>query len=167
MRPTVARQRPRLTDRSYKGKRSWLLTICCKDRLPLLDGDRILSAVQARILRAAERTKCEVLAYCLMPNHVHLLMRGLTEEADVRAFVHRAKQMTGHEYRAMKGGMLWQRGYHDRVIRPHEPLSAIVKYILDNPVRAGLVQDPAAYPYSGVSDSLDATTLSRITAMPD
>ncbi len=151
----MSKRRPRLPSRSYEGERCYFLTICCRNRAPLLAADGAVSIVRAQIMRAADRRHFEILAYCLMPDHVHLLVRGMSEAADLQKFVHQAKQLSAHAYRAIRAGPLWQRGYHDRVLRPHEPLGDIVRYILENPVRAGLVEGRAEYPYCGVAGSVE------------
>lgn len=43
---------------------------------------------------------------------------------------------------------LWQDGYYERVLRRDEDSPAVIDYILNNPVRAGLVDDPLAFPFS-------------------
>ena len=58
-----------------------------------------------------------VLAYCVMPDHVHVLLEGMTETADLRDAVARWKQRTGYIWRRCYGAQLWQPGYHDRVLR--------------------------------------------------
>lgn len=46
-------------------------------------------------------------------------------------------------------GRLWMPGYHDRALRGEEDALGVARYILWNPVRAGLVADPHDYPYWG------------------
>ena len=46
---------------------------------------------------------------------------------------------------------LWQDSYYDHVVRPEENLSAIARYIIENPVRAGLARSPFDYPFVGSS----------------
>jgi hypothetical protein len=46
---------------------------------------------------------------------------------------------------------LWQEGYFERVLREEDTTLDVIAYILQNPVRAGLVGDPGAYPFSGSS----------------
>ena len=58
-----------------------------------------------------------IFAYCFMPDHVHLLVFSESENADLRAFVKRFKQMSGFAYRHDHGQSLWQPGYHERVLR--------------------------------------------------
>lgn len=61
----------------------------------------------------------------------------------------RAKQTTGRAYARRARQILWQEGYYDRVLRAEEDARAVARYILENPVRAGLAPAPAAYPYLG------------------
>lgn len=84
-----------------------------------------------------------------MPDHVHMVVEGKTDTADLRRFVKRAKQRTGQAYSHQTGTPLWQEGYYDRVLRASEDTRAIVRYILENPVRSGLVRHPLEYPHIG------------------
>lgn len=84
-----------------------------------------------------------------MPDHVHALVRGTSGGADLRRFMKRVKQSSGQIYRRWSNEALWQEGYYDRVVRPEEDLSGIVRYIVENPVRAGLVKSPFDYPFVG------------------
>ena len=47
------------------------------------------------------------------------------------------------------GGRLWQEGYHDRVLRPEDDVRLYARYVLQNPVRAGLVEDVSTYKHAG------------------
>ena len=88
-------------------------------------------------------------AYCFMPDHMHLLVAGDSPTANFRRFVSRAKQLSGHWWSRAFGGRLWQRYGWDRVLRSEEDTCEVIRYILANPVRAGLVPRPLAYPFSG------------------
>jgi putative transposase len=59
----------------------------------------------------------EVLAYCLMPDHLHLVLEGTSEDADLREAVRAWKQRTGYDWKQCTGSRLWQPGDHDRVLR--------------------------------------------------
>ena len=84
-----------------------------------------------------------------MPDHVHLLIEGCTDDADCRAFIARAKQYSGFHYSKQYRTALWQRYGFERILRDHEPPSVAARYILANPVRAGLVQRIEDYPFVG------------------
>jgi len=86
-----------------------------------------------------------------MPDHIHLLVEGLSEIADLGHFVELAKQRSAHAARAYIRGRLWQAGYFDRVIREEDDVQDVIRYIVQNPLRARLVDRVDAYPYSGSS----------------
>jgi putative transposase len=103
-----------------------------------------------KLREAAARNGFEVVAYCFMPDHLHLLVRTV-ENADLVAFMRRFKQLSGYAYRRLTGDseVLWQTSYHDHVLRQEEDVYAAARYIWGNPVRAGLLQSAGAYPHSG------------------
>ena len=99
--------------------------------------------------------------YCLMPDHVHFLV-ATDAENDLVRFIHRFKQQTGWWFRNRyeAGGLkasptsesdrptLWQKSYYDHVLRRDEDTGDVVRYILENPVRAGLAVSASEYPYA-------------------
>ena len=99
-----------------------------------------------------------IIAHCFMPDHLHVLVSAESERADFAEFVRRFKQMTGFAYRTRHRESLWQPGYHDRVLRDEEGTEAVTRYILENPIRAGLGRDLFEYPFAG-SDIYDKTAL--------
>jgi putative transposase len=101
------------------------------------------------LLHTASCFDLAVLAYCFMPDHLHTLMSGQTECASLTDFVHRFKQRTGFRHRRIHRKPLWQPGYHERVLRDDESTGAVARYILENPVRAGLSTQLGEYPYAG------------------
>ena len=86
---------------------------------------------------------------CFMPDHVHLLLEASMSAANLRRCVKRMKQHSGAAYKLRFGSPLWQEGYFDRVLREDENTVEVVRYILNNPVRAGLVMAPQDYPFLG------------------
>lgn len=93
----------------------------------------------------------EILAYCFMPDHLHILAGGTDDDADIVAFVRRFRQMTGYHFRRSHAERLWQDGYFDHVLRDGEKTFDIVSCTVANPVRAGIVREACAYPFSGSS----------------
>jgi REP element-mobilizing transposase RayT len=88
-------------------------------------------------------------AYCLMPNHVHLLVR--TSEPPLATFMQGLQQTYTQRFNRSHGtaGHLFQGRYKAILCDRDEYLATLVRYIHLNPVRARLVDDPGAYPYSG------------------
>ena len=90
-----------------------------------------------------------ITAYCFMPDHVHLLVQGTREDANRKSFLSRAKQYSGFYFRRETGRTLWQRYGHERVLRNDEDTATAARYIINNPLRAGIVQDVRDYPFWG------------------
>ena len=88
-------------------------------------------------------------AYCVMPDHFHLLVTGLRPESDLLAFVKNVKQTSSAEFARDSNGVVWQKKFYDHILRQGEPCDAVAGYIWMNPVRAGLCVDPRDYPHSG------------------
>jgi REP element-mobilizing transposase RayT len=82
---------------------------------------------------------------------VHLLLEGETDDAYLREALRVWKQLVGHAWKSRTKVHLWQTGFHDRVLREEDDTRAVVRYLLNNPVRAGLVQNAADYGWSGSS----------------
>ena len=93
-----------------------------------------------------------------MPDHAHFLVEGRASTSDFRTFVRRSKQRSGQVYASQTGERLWQDGYFERVLRKETDVREVARYIVWNPVRAGLTRTPHEYPYLG-SDLLSTADL--------
>ena len=118
----------------------------------------IVAACIAQLRLSAATFAFDVYAYCFMPDHLHLLVAGQNEQAHLINFVKDFKQRTSywfrHDYprgslKASPTGGLWQRSYHDHILRSEEALNDAAEYVLFNPVTAGLATDPHTYAFSG------------------
>lgn len=89
-----------------------------------------------------------MLAWVLMPDHAHWLMQ-LGEHDGLATVVNRLKSASAREANRVLGraGALWQRAYHDHALRSDEDVVAVARYIVANPIRAGLVQQVGQYPF--------------------
>ena len=85
-----------------------------------------------------------------MPDHLHLLIQSQAESSDCKAFIRLAKQYSAFYYSKAHGGKkkLWQRYGHDHVLRDDENTDDVVRYVVENPVTAGLCARAADYPFS-------------------
>jgi len=82
-------------------------------------------------------------AYCVMPNHVHLVCTPLENQASsipISEIMHSLKGYTGHQANKLLGrqGTFWQHEGFDHEIRDRDEFLSIVNYVLENPARAGL-----------------------------
>jgi REP element-mobilizing transposase RayT len=83
-----------------------------------------------------------------MPDHLHLLLSG-EQDSSLADFVRHFKQLSGYRYKREYDASLWQISYYDHVLRRDEDLPTVARYIWENPVRAGLVQERGRYPFFG------------------
>ena len=140
---------PRVAAFSYTGIRQYFLTFCAYMRHPVFTSEETVAAVLGQFRHSANRHGFAPLAYCLMPDHLHLLCEARAAESDLVAFVRDAKQRSGFAFARLTGDRLWQPGFYDRVLRGEDDALAVVRYIVTNPVRAGLAREIGEYPYCG------------------
>lgn len=139
----------RLPAFDYLGSHRYHVRFCTYERREILVTAEIVEAVLAQIRRAAEDEHFALLAYCFMPDHMHLIVQGNDAAAKFKDFAGRAKQFSGYAYAKDHAGRLWQRYFFEHVLRDDETTEAAIRYVLANPVRAGLVSEPGKYPFIG------------------
>lgn len=103
--------------------------------------------VYLALLRQVPSVK--VHAYCLMPNHVHLLLTPTKADACsalMKSVSHRYAHYFNRKY--ARTGTLWEGRYRSCLVETGHYVLACYRYIELNPVRAGLVSTPALYPWS-------------------
>jgi putative transposase len=140
---------PRRSGFDYLGLNRYSLTFCVRARKQVFVTHGTVATTLMCFRETATQERFSVLAYCLMPDHTHLLVEGLEDRSNLRRFAKLAKQRSGSQHKSIHGERLWQEGYYDHVLRSDESATAIARYILENPVRAGLVTHPSEYPYLG------------------
>jgi putative transposase len=99
------------------------------------------SSVVDVIKRACGLHDYTLIAYCLMPDHLHLLVQCGESRRDLKDFVGAFKSYANK----VTGRRLWQRGFYEHVVRKDEHVLAVAEYILNNPVRKGLVAERKEY----------------------
>ncbi len=127
----------------------WHVTVAVKDRnsQPFAEGE-LASAISEMIESRAHARQTPLLLYCLMPDHLHLLVQINTVSlGDVIGDI---KSNTTRVWWTFGGhGQLWQRSYYDHGIRGQSDGDQTIAYIIDNPIRKGLCQMWEEYPYLG------------------
>jgi len=123
--------------------------------------DPALAEMVAQEIRRLDEVQCDIIAYCVMPNHVHLLLDlHRFPEGEIRGHpsalsqvLHLLKGRTARYANQLLGrsGAFWQRESYDHFVRDSKELERIVRYILDNPVKAGLVENWQDWPYTYVA----------------
>ena len=95
------------------------------------------------MLRDAElQQRAYTLAFMVMPDHFHWLMQ-LGETQLLSQIVRSVKARTSHRL----GRAIWQKGFYDHALRKDEDIQSAARYIIANPLRAGLVQHIGDYPH--------------------
>ena len=140
---------PRLSSFDYLGFYRYFLTICTCNRAHIFIDDESVRLVLLHLSRTADEHSFLVIAYCFMPDHTHFLIEGNHPAANFREFVRIFKQRSSFEWKQRNGSLLWQRSYFEHVLRDDEDTIGVAKYILENPLRAGLVLRVEDYPYVG------------------
>jgi REP element-mobilizing transposase RayT len=111
-----------------------------------LEDPRIATCVVSA-LQFFEGTRYALLAWCVMPNHVHVVMRVVGDMA-LEKIIHSWKSYTANQANKILGlsGTFWQREYYDRIVRDEADLAGTVAYVVGNPVKAGLMRWPWVWP---------------------
>ena len=142
--------RPRRLDGvSYVGYSRYFVTTCTASRRAVFVTAPIVAGALMQLEQCCTLLEFALSAYCFMTDHLHVLLVAQSEASDLCAFVKRFKQITGFPYKQQFGERLWQHGYHERVLRNDEGTLAVARYILENPVRAGLSRQLGHYPFAG------------------
>jgi putative transposase len=140
---------PHLKSFDYTGFHRYSVTFCTNNRRSVFRDEVAVTLALSQISRAAREREFAIVAYCFMPDHLHLLVHGESETANCKGFIAMAKQYSGYYYKREFGGTLWQRYGYERTLRKDEQTLAVARYIVENPVRAKLAQSVEAYPFVG------------------
>jgi putative transposase len=124
------------------------VTIATRRRCPVFD-DFVAGCAAARSFTLeASLGDATLMAWVLMPDHAHWLLQLGTRDTLARV-VGRMKACSAREVNrtTARSGPLWDRAYHDHALRQEEDLASIARYIVANPLRAGLVTSVRNYPF--------------------
>lgn len=124
------------------------LTFAVADRAPVFVGLPESRAVACCLNSTALLHDAKTLAWVLMPDHLHWLVQ-LGDEVSLDQLVRRIKSASARQVNEAAGrsGPLWQSGYYDHLIRDDENLRDVARYIVANPLRAGLAKRVGDYPW--------------------
>jgi REP element-mobilizing transposase RayT len=126
------------------------VTIAVEGRLDIFrDPQRAGIAITA-LRRAAEKYDARVFAYCLMPDHMHILT-AMPPGVSLVDFVRQFKQLSAFRLKRLAGKpvAVWQARFFDHGLRAEEAIEDVASYIMENPVRAGIASRADDYPFSG------------------
>lgn len=113
-----------------------------------LRNKRVARMVQTALLHF-DTVRYWLSAWVVMPNHVHVLLTP-NSQWSLSKIMKNMKSYTAHEANKLLGrvGPFWMEDYFDRYIRNAKHFSNAIRYIENNPVKAGLVKKPSDWPFS-------------------
>jgi putative transposase len=142
----VIKGRPPRLDRVFPSGPLYFVTFSTRDRKPFRSLTRVHETVKHYAQRAASDFYVAVGRYVIMPDHIHLFVRG-DDDFVLLKWVGGLKRAISVALNP--GGPLWQPGFFDHVLRSEESYGEKWLYVRNNPVRAGLVDDARDWPYQG------------------
>jgi len=126
--------------------RAYLITTVVHQRRRIFSDWQVGRLLIAELRRAHDQRWVDSIAWVVMPDHLHWLVQ--LEEMHIERLMQAVKsRSTLSINRALnRKGAFWQTGYHDRAIRDGKDLKPLARYIIANPLRAGLVEQIGDYP---------------------
>jgi len=107
-----------------------------------LANDRVARIVTGT-LSHFDGIRYDIFAWCVMPNHVHVVVKPI-RDITLSKIVQTWKSYSGKRANEIlnRSAAFWQREYYDHLVRNEGQFNQLVKYVLDNPGKAGLIDWP-------------------------
>lgn len=128
----------RLERKKYLGRIKVAFTICCSLNKLLLSNESVLGEVNRQLYSVGRKQNICLIIFLVMPNHIHLIIEGKDESSDLLKFINSFKQKTAFWYKQKFGIKLWQSSYYDQIIKDKKMLQNYIRYIINNPKKAGI-----------------------------
>ena len=133
----------------------YFVTFCTHERRPFLARDEVHTAFICYGKRAERDFNVAVGRYVIMPDHVHLFVRG-GRNFSLGPWVGLLKQAMARAAKLSRARrQLWEEGFFDHVLRSDESYAQEWNYVCENPVWAGLVKSADEWPYQGEIVGID------------
>jgi REP element-mobilizing transposase RayT len=116
-----------------------------------------IASVVDGAIRYFNNQRYQLFAWTIMPNHVHVLFR-LCGSFTVSSIMHSWKSFTARKANQLLGrkGEFWQREYFDRVMTSSRQMEFTLRYILNNPVKAGFCKEVSEWRWTGCSEEMQS-----------
>jgi putative transposase len=127
---------------------TYFITICAHMQQNLFQRDEVAELMVATFEKYRDAGEYELHEYVVMPNHIHLLL-SLNHQnlGRIIQFIKAGFSHALHQH-GCAFATVWQQRYYDRRIRDENEFAEVAEYIRQNPVRKGLVESAADYPFS-------------------
>ena len=125
----------------------YLLTSITENRQAVFADFHLARLMVEQLQYAQHQALAKSLAWVIMPDHLHWLIE--LQQGTLASLVRRVKSRSTCliNKASRRSGRLWQHGFHDRALRREEDIQAVARYIVANPLRAGLVSRIGDYPH--------------------
>jgi REP element-mobilizing transposase RayT len=145
----IIEKKHRLPREAYRGFVRASFTACIENRRDYFITKEDFEIHQGHLLRALSKHNCASEVHLFMPDHLHVIITGLSEFSDVYGAMKLFKQYSGFWLGRNRHEIHWQEDFHDHILRQEEGLAKLITYILNNPVRAGICERWEDYPFKG------------------
>ena len=144
----------------YIGEVTVSFTLCLNTGIQTSTQSQIFEVFKDVLSSTVLLMDCMVPVYCFMPDHQHILLTGKCDNSDTLKTIKYYKQKTGFWLSKNSSDIRWQKNFYDKIIKSQNEISTQVRYILDNPVRKGIVVSWEDYLFKGsigcnIEDVLD------------
>ncbi|MDY7533649.1 transposase [Pseudomonas sp. Bout1] len=134
------------TGRYSESGQIYMLTAVTQHRDPVFTDWRVGRLVVHQFRQAHTEGLVDSLAWVVMPDHFHWLVELKHSTLPQLMLATKSRSARAVNAHLGRSGRFWQKGFHDRAIRREEDLQAVARYIITNPIRAGLVRRVHDYP---------------------
>ncbi len=126
--------------------RTYLITTNLHERVPIFTDFHLGRLVVSQFRIAQHQGLVNSLAWVIMPDHFHWLIE--LQKGSLSDLMCKVKSKSTRSVNGATGrkGRLWQTGFHDRALRKEDDLVKMARYVVANPLRAGLVKRIGDYP---------------------
>lgn len=145
----IREQKHRLEKEFYNAEKTVSFVACIKNRDKVFININIFEEFEKILQEEIKKFGNQALIYLFMPDHLHVILKGMNENSDVIKSIDMFKQKTGFWFYENLNQIRWQKDYHDHIIRNDEDLKGHIYYILQNPVRMSIVENWKDYKFKG------------------
>jgi len=138
---------PRALHRFHESRQSHFLTFSCYRRLAYFDCPQACDLFVQCLEGTRRRFGWRIYGYVVMPEHVHLLVSE-PEHGTLADAMRDLKLSSSKRAQSQRQGSFWQKRYYDRNVRDEREFCTKLRYIHRNPVKRGLVKQPADWKWS-------------------
>jgi len=148
----IIERKHRLELSCYAGLARASFTLCIKNRVPVFNNAEIVQNFVDIFQVSIKKHGCVNWVYIFMPDHMHFILEGVSEKANLWKAVVLFKQKSGYWFSKHTPSIQWQKDFFDYIHRKESDLKQHVFYILENPVRKEIVHNWQEYQYKGSLD---------------